>query len=198
MIKFKDLFEIAKPENIYITSDLHYNHKNICRGTTTWDRASLEEDTRPFNTLEEMNKTLVDNINSAVPEDGLLIIAGDLSFQGESSIYKLISSLNVNKIILQEGNHDHLIRRSKELQNLFYTFEQIGFYKFAQYDLVISHYPILHWHKQSSDTIHLHGHCHGKESNILKELHTSYKCQDIGVDTNNYKPYKLLELLPSL
>lgn len=51
--------------NTWITSDTHYNHTNICRGVSTWEDG---RGTRDFQTLEEMNSTLVHNINSKVQE----------------------------------------------------------------------------------------------------------------------------------
>ena len=45
------------------TSDLHLNHKNI-----------LKYDKRPFNSIEEHDKGIIDNINSLVKETDELYI----------------------------------------------------------------------------------------------------------------------------
>ena len=49
--------------NIWFTSDTHYNHKNIVRGTTEWkefEDGSNHQSLRDFDTLEEHNDKLVD------------------------------------------------------------------------------------------------------------------------------------------
>ena len=51
--------------NIWFTSDTHYNHKNICRGVTNWNRDSeeeLERTTRDFPDLDVMNEAIVNII----------------------------------------------------------------------------------------------------------------------------------------
>ena len=42
----------------------HYNHKNICKGTTEWGDAELS--CRDFQTIEEMNDAIVNSINKYV------------------------------------------------------------------------------------------------------------------------------------
>jgi len=69
--------------NIWICSDPHYNHKNICRGTTNWRTLDGEvpvEQTRDFDTLERMNQSILDGINFNVGQDDVLICLGDWSF----------------------------------------------------------------------------------------------------------------------
>ena len=47
--------------DVWIFSDPHYNHKNICRGTTNWqmpDGSVPIEQTRDFQSLEKMNAAI--------------------------------------------------------------------------------------------------------------------------------------------
>ena len=44
--------------NIYVTSDTHFNHKNI-----------IEYCNRPYSSVEEMNKAIIDNWNSVVKDE---------------------------------------------------------------------------------------------------------------------------------
>ena len=48
MMKIK----LEPTQRLYFTSDTHYNHTNICRGTTRWTNA--DDITRDFKTLSEM------------------------------------------------------------------------------------------------------------------------------------------------
>ena len=79
MIKIEKNNDGTFPE-VWIFSDPHYNHKNICRGVTAWrlpDGSVPIDQTRDFNTIEQMNETIVNNINSVVGQDDILIHLGD-------------------------------------------------------------------------------------------------------------------------
>ena len=75
--------------DVWIFSDQHYNHKNICRGITNWrtkdDEVPISQ-TRDFDTLDKMNAAIVNNINETVMQDDILICLGDWSFGGFENI----------------------------------------------------------------------------------------------------------------
>jgi calcineurin-like phosphoesterase family protein len=83
------MIKIDKDIKVWITSDTHYSHQNICRGVTNWRTPSggiPESQTRPFDTLDKMNAAIVNNINSCVGQDDILIHLGDWSFGGFENI----------------------------------------------------------------------------------------------------------------
>jgi calcineurin-like phosphoesterase family protein len=105
--------------NIYFTSDTHYHHKNICRGTSQWDRfgeGSSHQSTRDFATLEEMNQAIVDGINNKVGADDILYHLGDWSFGGLEQIWNFRKQINCKNIHLIFGNHDHHIENNKNIE----------------------------------------------------------------------------------
>ena len=56
------------------------------------------------------------------------------------------------------------------------------------------HFPIhFEWDGSHRGSIHLHGHCHGKRTGMEK-----YRVCDVGVDTNELKPYLLDSLVQRL
>ena len=68
---------------IYFSSDFHYSHKNIVKGTSSWpDKTG----TRDFKTVEEHDNTIIKNINNTVKEDDDLYFIGDWSFGGIKNI----------------------------------------------------------------------------------------------------------------
>jgi calcineurin-like phosphoesterase family protein len=101
---------------IFFTSDTHYNHKNIVRGTSQWktfEEGSSHQKTRDFDTLEEHNEALVKAINDTVKVDDELWHLGDWSFGGFDSIWQFRKRLHCKKVHLVFGNHDEHIVANK-------------------------------------------------------------------------------------
>ena len=79
------MIKINNDRKVWVTSDCHYAHKNICRGITNWRLPNgdvPEKQTRDFATLDKMNAAIVNNINEVVGQDDILINLGDWSFSG--------------------------------------------------------------------------------------------------------------------
>lgn len=113
--------KVEQGQNIFFTSDTHYNHKNICEGTTTWDKERAVT-FRKFQDLKQMNQAIVDNINQKVEEDDILVHLGDWSFGGIESIWEFRKQIKCKNIHLILGNHDHHIEKeSKVLPNCHYA-----------------------------------------------------------------------------
>lgn len=78
----------------YVISDLHYGHENI-----------IDYCNRPFDDVDEMNETLVNNWNSTVGDDDVVIFLGDLAMWGHDAAVSCFNKLN-GQIVFVEGNHD--------------------------------------------------------------------------------------------
>ena len=193
---------LKKGQRLFFTSDTHYQHANICLGTTFWDKSG--NDFRDFQTLEHMNQVLVDNINEVVGEDDVLIHLGDWSFGGFEMIKEFRDRIICKNIHLTYGNHDHHIRRNKEgIQEIFSSTQDYLFLnvrkpgengRVLKYDIVCMHFPIASWDGLGNGVIHLHGHTH-----LPKHLRTGEgRYMDVGVDGNGLKPISLEEILEIL
>jgi len=189
---------LEKGQQLFFTSDTHYSHSNICSATTNW---SVNEGyARKFDSLQDMNQRLVDNINNMVGEDDILIHLGDWSFGGFDKIEEFRSQINCKNIHLVLGNHDHHIERNKEdIQRLFSSVQQylrlevrIPNGKLVEkFSFVCMHYPIASWHDMNQGVIHLHGHVH-----LPSDLRVAEgKAMDVGVDGNGLEPISLDEVL---
>ena len=180
---------------VWVTSDIHYSHKNICRGVTNWRTQDGEvpiNSTRDFQTIDEMNDVLVNNINSKVGQYDTLIMLGDISFGGFENIGKFLDRLVCKNIHLVLGNHDHHIRNNREnIQEKFISVSDYLQVKIYNQDFVLSHYPFSSWNGLNKGSIHLHGHVH------LSNKHKwgRGKRLDVGIDGNNYHPYSLSEIV---
>lgn len=190
---------LEKGQQLFFTSDTHYSHSNICSATTNW---SVNDGyARKFDSLQDMNQRLVDNINNMVGEGDILIHLGDWSFGGFDKIEEFRSQINCKNIHLVLGNHDHHIERNKEgIQRLFSSVQQylrlevrrpINKATVEKFTFVCMHYPIASHHDMNQGVIHLHGHVH-----LPPHLRIGKgKSLDVGVDGNGLEPISLDEVV---
>ncbi len=188
---------LEKDQRIFFTSDTHYNHKNICRGTSTWKEG---RGTRDFKSLGEMNDTIVANINMMVGENDVLVHLGDWSFGGFESIVEFRKRINCKNIFLFLGNHDHHIRNNRDgVKGYFRQVEKLDTLEIRRpkgketekFTFECCHFPIASWDGMGRKIIHLHGHVH---LNPKLKLHEG-RAMDVGMDGNNMQPYALDEIL---
>lgn len=192
----KIVIEKGSDQRVFITSDSHYNHNNMCRGTSLWrtsDGLVPVDSTRDFKTLDEMNRAIIDNINTVVGQDDILIHGGDFSFGGFENIPKFRNQIYCKTIHHVLGNHDDHIKKNKNnYQDLFTSVSDIILldfnYKGDKSRLIIQHHPIQSWRDLNQGTIHLHGHTHL----VGDRRFGRGRRMDIGFDGNpQFKPYNL-------
>lgn len=164
---------------IYFTSDLHLGH-----------RAAISMCGRPFENAEEMNRTLIDNINARVNKTDTLYILGDIAHRTPvNEVDALIAKLNGKKILIR-GNHDK--QYDPRLFEGIYDFLEVH-YNGQSFSLM--HYPMMSWPKSHHGSIHLHGHMHNKpEYNEAQRIYGVLR-YDVGVDANWFYPVSIKEIL---
>jgi calcineurin-like phosphoesterase family protein len=186
------MIKIDKDRKVWITSDTHYGHSNICRGVTSWrlpDGGIPIEQTRDFDTIEQMNESIVDEINSVVGEDDVLIHLGDWSFGGFENIQKFRDKILCKEIHLILGNHDHHIENNKGgVQDLFTSVNHYTRLSYKNNTFVLCHFPISSWDSLNKGHIHLHGHVHlptnlrfgkGKKMDVGMDGHPTFGVYDM-------------------
>ena len=169
---------------IYFTADLHFGHENI-----------IKQCQRPFKSIEQMDKALIQNWNAVVSEEDEVYILGDFTMKSTYVAQQYFSALNGKKYLIR-GNHDEF---ANDCDVSLYELEWIKDYYKMEYqgvELVLFHYPILEWENKSKSSIHLFGHIHNKVLETVKSI--GGKSINVGVDVNNYTPVsidKVLEVL---
>jgi calcineurin-like phosphoesterase family protein len=202
-------------QNIWFTSDTHYHHKNIVKGVTNWENA--DHRTRNFQTLEEHDETLVNNINALVKPDDILYHLGDWSFGGHEQIKIFRNKLKCKNIHLILGNHDQNIEPIGSSYRG--CFSSVDYYKeislkidsvksgkYGMQKIVMSHYAMRVWNNSHHGSIMLYGHSHGTLDELTPNITNptwigdqyfikNYRTMDVGADTHNLYPYHLYEIL---
>jgi calcineurin-like phosphoesterase family protein len=205
--------------NIYFTSDTHWFHKNIVLGVSEWD--DKEKSCRKFQTLEEMNELIDNNINKYVKADDILYHLGDWSFGCISNIWEFRKRINCKNIYLVPGNHDHHIKKNKLIecdidwcynniknfldlslpcpekisvpaQQLFNILPELTKIKIDKQEIILSHFPLEEWENMDRGSWMLHGHCHGTKD--YTDLNMYSKRMDVGMDWEEFRPYSWNEI----
>ena len=128
----------------WFIADLHLGHKGI-----------IKHCKYPFDSVEEMNTTLIENFNKRVKDNDTVYILGDFAWKGFDH---LVYSLNGQKHYIK-GNHD-----KNRMDQCKTAFESMGDYKKIVIEgqvIILCHYPFREWEGMYRGSWHLHGHTHG-------------------------------------
>jgi len=135
--------------NTWFISDTHFGHKKIL---------DYEKDARPFNSVEEMNETIIDRWNSVVGHNDIVYHLGDFCF-GRGNI-NIAGRLRGKKKLIM-GNHDTY----PSTDYLVYFEKLYGAVFWKQ--CVLTHIPVHPDNLGARAFLNLHGHLH---SNKVKKM----------------------------
>lgn len=165
----------------WFISDTHFGHNNI-----------IQYCNRPFFSVEEMNQTIIENINALVDTNDILWHLGDFAFGYTSNatacqaFRNQIRCRNINLVI---GNHDKSYKSKYRKYKLFNTLGRYTFVGINQADFLLTHFPPQYKRYDSQirftkrclqispNLIHLYGHVHNNSSspNNLCVENTDYR-----------------------
>ena len=176
---------IEDPDKLFLTSDSHLGHFNICKYCH-----------RPFQSRSEMDQTLIKNWNEVVPEDGIVVHCGDFMLPHNEDIKEYNKYLNKlhGRVLLIRGNHD-LASLDWVSDKLIAVRDQAmivvdGVKIFAQ------HYPCAAFNGDYHVYGHIHtladGTCYGIDGDVTKVMRKN--TYDVGVDQNGYTPVSYWQL----
>ena len=94
---------LALGKRVWLTSDLHFGHKNI-----------ITYSDRPFGSVVEMTQAHLALLRK-VPADELLIIAGDVALGNLEEAIELLRSIPCRKVLVA-GNHDMTVAAKLNVQ----------------------------------------------------------------------------------
>jgi calcineurin-like phosphoesterase family protein len=154
----------------WITSDLHFGHKNIMKFCPV-TRARFKDD------LGYMNNAMVEEWNAKVDIEDLVYILGDVAFMSGSEAGRTMQRLNGVKILV-EGNHDRKTLMDATFRNCFVEVHKYLDITYNGHKIVMFHYPIAEWDQMHRGALHFHGHLHGGTTGMEK-----YRCMDVGMDS---------------
>lgn len=159
--------------DIYLLSDTHFCHR-LCANQ------------RGFESISAMDEALTEIWNQTIKPNDTVYHLGDFAWKDPAHYLKNLNG----KITLLRGNHDRnkMSTITSQITVLDYLELKVNHQKF-----ILCHFPFYSWNGSSHNiSYHCHGHSHGK----LKDTHDWDKgCLDVGVDTNDLKPYHIDEAI---
>jgi len=163
-------------------SDPHFGHANIIKYCN-----------RPFESVSEMNETLIKNYNSKVQPNDTVYILGDFAFYREpEDVTKILKRLNGIKHFVF-GNHDKIMRHEKvrPFFKAMSNFEEIYVQQKAggSQHITLCHFSMKVWNQSHRGSWQLYGHSHGTLPDDPNSLSI-----DVGVDSHNYFPVSFEEV----
>lgn len=164
----------------WFTADTHFGS----------DKA-IKKSNRPFKNEEEMDATILRNINEMVRKDDVLYHLGDFAKVNVEKAIAYRKKIQCKNVILVFGNHDEKTRRFKEFRKMFVSTHDILEIERNNRLIVMCHFPIRCWHHWDKGAMHLFGHCHG----MLKSRGQHDLVMDVGVDDNNFKPWSYNQIM---
>lgn len=194
---------LTPTQKIFFSSDQHFGHRNVLRFCG-----------RPYKDEKEMGHALIDNWNSVVTNDDIVVSMGDFFWFNDShSIKKCIDKLNGKEIYLVLGNHDkrESFRRVTDerfhivdgITHIFLRCDDTERWFQKTFEIVCSHYPLMTWSHRDRGAINLFGHIHSGWLRSCDDYDQNLPLWmgqqlDVGVDNQNFTPVSFEDVLSQL
>lgn len=174
--------------SFFFSSDLHLSHNK-----------DFIYAARGFSSIEEHDKTIIDNINNSVREEDTLFLLGDLIVGDNNKGMEYLRSINCQDVRVILGNHDTPAR--VELYKSLPNFSVLGYsylWKKGKKTFLLSHYPTLTQNmdddkKPWQKVWNICGHSHTKQ--LWDPITGSYHVE---LDTNLCCPVSYEELVVNI
>lgn len=167
--------------NFYI-ADLHLGHENI-----------LKHCHRPFETVEEMDETIIHNWNSVVGRKDDVYILGDVGWKN-LELNSKIAGLNGYKHLVI-GNHDRKLLKDSHFRRLFVEIHNTMTVRDNGVNIVLFHYPIVEWDGLYQGSWHFYGHIHNNHNRAQQIMEQIPRTVNVGADCIGFTPKTARELM---
>jgi calcineurin-like phosphoesterase family protein len=166
-------------DQIFYISDLHLFHPAI-----------LSKCKRPFNSIDEMHNSIMENWKRKVKKNDIVYILGDVGMYHQKEIADFLNSLPGKKVLIT-GNHDKFNLRDRDFRNCFISIKPYDEIFDKERKVVLFHYPIEEWDGFFRSFYHLHGHVHNQDDSLVK-LDRRF---NVSADVLGFEPKTLDELI---
>ena len=194
---YKPVKEDTKEQNVLFWGCLHYGHD------PDWNIPLWKN--RGYNSCAEHDLGIVNNWNSKANQNTIGFLLGDNIFghNAEERLKKFFQEIMFKKIYIMPGNHQAGWKQIFEsVEENVYTEHGREVIFVPNYleaviggqEIVMSHYPLASWNRQSKGSFMIHSHTHANlyKSEVGKILYKA-KIIDVGVENCPF-PMSLAEI----
>ena len=167
----------------YFYGDPHFGHFNC-----------IDFDNRPFNTVEEMDLTLIEKYNAKVTNKDDVYIMGDFYLGKTYPPEWYLGQLNGKKHLII-GNHDFKMLKNSKAMSYFDSAEGILCLNYKSRFVVLCHYPIIDWNRMYRGSYHIYSHVHTIVNEDTLHMMKKERALNAGCMINNYEPVTFEELV---
>lgn len=165
------------------TADLHFGHKGI-----------IAMDRRPFETVEEMDRTLIELWNARVTSNDEVYLVGDLAHRNEKPAEWYLRQLKGRKHLIV-GNHDHKLLKNPAAMACFESVSQMCRINDQGTDIFLCHFPIAEWEGYFNGVYHVYAHIHNQLNDTARFMLSRERALNCGCMINQFMPVSLKELI---
>lgn len=159
----------------YVIADTHFDHEGV-----------LEYTDRPFASVAEMNRTLVDNWNAVVGADDEVVFLGDFAIPSEpTTVRRWLRQLN-GDIVFVAGDHDDGVGRTAAI-----TARDAHRFEAGGYRFYCAHSP----GETPDDEWLLYGHHHDMRPAEFPFIDPEKRRVNVSVEMIGYEPLSVEELV---
>lgn len=169
---------MSKQQQRWVISDTHFFHKNI-----------IGHSARPFTTVEEMNREMIERWNTRVGKDDIVFHLGDVAMWGASQ-QNIVRQLQGKKRLIL-GNHDThpaVVYMGAGFEKVLASYEGQGY--------VLTHIPV-HPSQLGRFGVNIHGHTHQELVGDVVEgvFQPDRRYRNVCVEQIAYQPVLLANIL---
>lgn len=173
--------ETNKP-NVWITSDLHWGHKNIIK----YEKHRINDmGMKTENDMNTHNEYIIKMINSKVKKGDRLYFLGDIVFGTKEDAIYFMSRINCKNKFFINGNHDKAFNGLDDLFKWKCDYKEVTFKKNEfdfldnDFETFMCHYPLKSWPRKFKGSLDLYGHVHSQAPFIDEGTDL---CFNVGLD----------------
>ena len=168
---------------IYYISDLHFGHQRV-----------IEMDGRPFETIEQMDETIMERWNERVTEEDDVYIVGDFAYHNAYTASWYLRRLRGRKHLII-GNHDYNTVQDEKALECFASVEKMLRITDNGRTVCLCHYPIAEWNGKRHGGYHVYGHLHVRRDEVYAFMSRFDRALNAGCMLSGYRPATLEELI---
>ena len=167
----------------YYISDCHFGHENV-----------LRFDNRPFSSVDEMDRVMMEYWKCRVQKEDEVYIIGDFCYRSVRDPVWYLKRLPGKKYLVT-GNHDAKTLEYPGASDYFEAVDKMMYVNDNGRQICLCHFPMAEWNAYYRESYHIYGHIHNRLSDTCLIMRNRRNAFNAAACINNYMPSTLDEII---